>query len=153
MIDEPAIIQIMPLPAAVIAITIPRDQIQEAMCPAMEEVIQAAIAQGIGPAGPVFSHHHRMTPGIFDFEVGVPVTAPVSATGRVKPGELPGGSVIRTIYTGPYEGLGDAWGEFMAWIEESGHQTAENLWEAYLTNPAVVTDPASYRTELNCPLA
>lgn len=45
-----------------------------------------------------------MDPAIFDFEISVPVTSPVAAAGRVKPGQLPATKVARTIYHGPYEG-------------------------------------------------
>lgn len=51
-----------------------------------------------------------MDPDTFDFEVGVPVAAPVAAAGRVKPGELPAATVARTVYHGDYSGLGEAWG-------------------------------------------
>ena len=69
-------------------------------------------AQGVEPVGAVFAHHLKMTPDTFDFELGVKVAAPVKATGRVKPGELPAVKVARTVYSGPYEGLPSAWVEF-----------------------------------------
>jgi effector-binding domain-containing protein len=87
----------------------------------------AVAAQGIAPAGPVFSHHFKMDPEIFDFEVGVPVPKAVSPAGRVSPGELPSRTVARTVYHGPYEGLGAAWGEFDAWIAGSGHIAASAI--------------------------
>jgi hypothetical protein len=65
-------------------------------------------AQGIGLAGPWFTHHFKMDPEIFDFEICVPVTAPVDAVGRVLAGELSAVKVARTVYHGPYEGLGAA---------------------------------------------
>ena len=68
----------------------------------------------------VFAHHLKMDPGTFDFEVGVPVSAPVSPAGRVKPGELPGARVARKVYTGPYEGLDEAWGAFDGWMKAQG---------------------------------
>jgi hypothetical protein len=46
----------------------------------------------------------------------VPVSAPVTAVGRVYPGERPAIKVVRTVYHGPYEGLGSAWGEFSGWL-------------------------------------
>ena len=58
-----------------------------------------------------------------------------------------------TVYHGPYEGLPEAWGEFMDWIEKSGLSTAPDLYECYLTNPEENPDPATWRTELNRPLA
>ena len=152
MLDKPALVQTSAQIAAVIHVTVPRDQIQEVMEPAIKEVIGAATAQGIGPIGPVFAHHFEMKPGIFNFEVGVPVSAPVKPVGRVKAGELPAAKVMRTVYTGPYEGLGEAWSEFMDFIEASGHQPAEDLWERYLTDPNANPDMSTHQTELNRPL-
>lgn len=152
MFDQPALIRSEAQIAAVIHITVPRDQIQEVMGPAIMEVIETVKSQGIGPAGPVFAHHFGMTPGIFNFEVGVPVSAPVQATGRVKAGELPATNIMRTVYTGPYEGLGDAWGEFQDLVEAAGRTLGPNLWERYLSGPESSPDSSTYRTELNQPV-
>ena len=80
------------------------------------------------------------------------MSAPVTAVGRVKPGELPAATVARTAYHGPYEGLGPAWGEFDAWIASEGHKPAANLWECYTAGPESSPNPADWRTELNRPL-
>ncbi len=153
MLSTIEIVESVARPAAVIPFSIPRDAIQEVMGAAIAEVIEVALRQGIGPAGPVFSHHFRMEPDRFHFEVGVPVSGPVTPEGRVLAGELPGAArVLRTVYTGPYDGLGEAWGQFTGQIEADGHSTAPNLWECYLTNPEECPDPAAYETELNRPL-
>ncbi len=152
MLDSLTIVQTQAQPAAVIRLRIPREEIRQAMAPAISEVIEAVIDQGIGPAGPVFSHHFDMQPGIFHFEVGVPVSGTVQSVGRVQPGQLPAATVARTIYTGPYERLGEAWGEFLKRVEAEGHQTAANLWERYVTGAESSPDPSTYRTELNRPL-
>jgi effector-binding domain-containing protein len=150
MLDQPtAPITTESQTAAVIHITVPRDQMQEVMCPAIQEVVAAATAQGIGPSGPVFAHHFGMTPGIFNFEVGVPVSSAVQPVGRVKAGEIPGTLIVRTVYTGPYEGLGQAWGDFQDIIESQGHTLGPNLWERYLSGPASGGESSTYRTELN----
>ncbi|MGI8771805.1 MAG: GyrI-like domain-containing protein [Acidobacteriaceae bacterium] len=94
----------------------------------------------------------RMDPQVFDFEIGVPVTAPISATGRVQPGQLPAMIVARTVYHGVYEGLSSAWAEFDAWIRTGDHTPAPDLWERYLAGPESGPDPATWRTELNRPL-
>ena len=103
--------------------------------------MEAIAAQGIAPAGPVFSHHFRMDPETFDFEVGVPVPRPVAERGRVQASELPAAIVARTVYRGPYEGLGAAWGEFMAWMASERHEPASNLWECYVAGPESDPDP------------
>ena len=152
MIDQPTIVQTQAQKAAVIHLTIPRDKIQEAMGPGFNELMSTLQQQGITPAGPWFSHHLRMDPGVFDFELGVPVSADVKPAGRVKPGQLPAARVARAVYRGGYEGLGPAWGEFDAWLKKEGHAAAGDLWEVYATGPETGPDASKYRTELNRPL-
>jgi effector-binding domain-containing protein len=153
MISTPAIIQTEAHAAAVIHITTSRNEMMKVFGPAVSELMSALAAQGVEPVGAVFAHHLKFAPSIFDFELGVKVTAPVKAAGRVKPGQLPPGKVARTIYSGPYEGLPAAWGEFDAWMKANGHAQAENLWELYSVGPQSTPDPAGWRTELNRPLA
>jgi effector-binding domain-containing protein len=84
--------------------------------------------------------------------LGVKVSTPVKATGRVMAGELPAAKVARTVYSGSYEGLPAAWGEFNTWIKANGHEQGDNLWEVYSVGPQSTPDPAGWRTELNRPL-
>lgn len=152
MIETPRIVEATGQMAAVIHFTVPREEIQDVMGPAIQEVIDVVTAQGIAPVGPWFTHHLRLDPEVFDFEVGVPVSTPVVAEGRVKPGSLPAGRVARTVYHGDYEGLGAAWAEFDAWIVAQGYTPGPDVWERYLTGPDTSPDPADWRTELNRPL-
>jgi effector-binding domain-containing protein len=151
-LDTPQIVQTTAQTAAIIRLTIPREEIRNVMGPSIGELMSTIAAQGIRPVGPVFSHHLRMDPAIFDFEVGVVVERPVSPSGRVTAGGLPAARVARTVYHGPYEGLGAAWTEFSAWIAAAGHTAAANLWECYLRGPESGPDTATWRTELNRPL-
>ncbi len=152
MIDTPQIVQAAAQLAAIIHLTIPRSEIRHVMGPGIQELMATLAAQGIKPAGPWFSHHLKMDPATFDFEISVPVTSPVKASGRVQPGQLPSRTVARTVYHGPYEGLGSAWGEFDAWIIASGHKPAADQWECYVSGPESGSDPTKWRTELNRPL-
>ena len=152
MLDEPTIVQTTAQKAAIIHLTIPRSRIQEEMGPGYNELMSTLQEQGITPTGPWFSHHLRMDPAVFDFEIGVPVSADVRPTGRVKQGELTATRVARTTYRGGYEGLGNAWGEFEAWLTKSGHAAAPDLWEVYAAGPETGPDASNYRTELNRPL-
>ena len=77
MIDAPHAVQTTRQPVAMIRLTIPRSEMMTAFGPAVNELIAAVTSQGIGPAGAVFAHHHRITPDTFDFELGVPVTGAV----------------------------------------------------------------------------
>src|SRR5207247_1613712 len=105
MLDKPQIVQIDAQQTAFIHLTVPRAEIRNVMGPGLAEVRAALAAQGIAPAGPWFTHHLRMDPEVFDFEICVPVTAPVTAVGRVRSGRLRAATVAQTVYHGPYEGL------------------------------------------------
>lgn len=149
MIEVPHVAHAPTRSTAVVRLVIPREQIREHMGPAIGEVLAALAAQGSAPAGPVYSHHFRIDPEVFDFEVGVPVATPVQASGRVVPAELAAGKIARTIHRGPYEALAGAWAEFEAWIEAEGLPRAPDLWEVYLVGPESGADTAQWRTELN----
>jgi effector-binding domain-containing protein len=151
-LDTPQITSIAEQLTAVIRLTIPRAEIRTVMGPGIGELMAAVAAQGIATAGPWFTHHLRMDPHTFDFEIGVPVMAPVVAAGRVKAGQLPATKVARTVFHGAYEGLPAAWGEFDAWIAAKGHTRGVDLWECYVAGPESNPDPATWRTELNRPL-
>lgn len=152
MIDEPQIAELEPAATAFIRLEIPRERMPEVFGPAVEELVAAITAQGQAIAGPLFAHHLAMRPGLFDFEAGFPVARPITASGRVQPGERPAVKVARTVYQGPYEGLPDAWGQFQAWVEQSGLDWAPDIWECYLVGPESESDPSRWRTELNRPL-
>jgi effector-binding domain-containing protein len=152
MLATPQIIKTDVQPAAIIHLTVPRSEMMKVFGPAVGELMTALAAQGVEPVGAVFAHHLKMSPDNFDFELGVKVAAPVKPAGRVKPGQLPASKVARTVYSGPYEGLPDAWGEFNSWMKANGHKQAGNLWEVYSVGPQSSPDPANWRTELNRPL-
>ena len=152
MLATPQIIETKVQEAAVIHLTVPRSQMMKVFGPAVAELMAVLAAQGVDPIGAVFAHHLKMSPDTFDFELGVRVAAPVKASGRVKPGHLPAVKVARTVYSGPYEGLPSAWGEFNNWMKANGLRQAENLWEVYSVGPQSNPDPANWRTELNRPL-
>lgn len=152
MIDTPHIETVPAQLAAVIHIMVPRPEIQNVMGPGLHELAAALAAQKIAPTGPFFAHHLKMSAGIFDFELGFPVSKAVAAIGRVMPGQLPAARLARTFYNGPYQGLFAAWGEFNAWVKSEGHTPAADLWEVYVTGPDSNPDPASWRTGLNRPL-
>jgi len=149
MLDEPTIVETKALAAAVIHLKIKKEEIRNVMGPAMQELMALIPSGGITPAGRIFSHHFATDPGHFEFEVGIPVTGKVTATGRVVAGELPARRVIRTNYRGGYEGLGEAWGQFEAAIKARSVATTGEFWEVYTTGPESGPDETKWSTELN----
>lgn len=152
MIEPPSIIELPARPIAVIPLLIHRDEMPKVFGAAVQELVRTVQAQGLGPAGPVFAHHFRFVPGRWDFELGVPVSAPVKPWGRVEPGTWPAMRVARTVHHGGYEGLPEAWSALGQWIASSGLSEAVDLWEVYAVTPDTVADPAELRTELVRPL-
>lgn len=152
-IDPPHIVPAERVRTAVVHLTVPRSEIRKVMGPGHEELMATLRSQGITPAGRWFTHHLRMDPATFDFEIGVPVPRDVAPAGRVRPGELPAATVARTVYHGGYEGLAAAWPRLDAWIVAQGRRPGPSLWEVYLTDPQANPDPATWQTELSRPLA
>jgi effector-binding domain-containing protein len=152
MIEPPRIIRTTPQLTALIPIKVPREDIRKVMGPGLAELKAAVAAQNIAVTGPWFTHHVRNPGEIFDFEICLPVAAPVVPADRMRPGQWPAINVAQTTYHGNYEGLGTAWGEFMKWIKAAGHNTAEDLWERYVIGPEASADSAAWRTELSRPL-
>ena len=149
MIETPQIIQTTSRPTAILSITVSWEEMGAAMGPGIAELLTNITAQGIPPAGEIFNHHLRRPTETFDFEISVPVASPVQAIGRVRPSEWPALTMARTVHHGSYEGLVDAWPEFIDWIATHGHTTTDELWECYSVGPRSNPDPKTWRTELS----
>jgi len=98
MIEAPEIAVSVAQEAAVIRLSVPRDQMQSVDEPAIGELMSAVAGQGVGPRGPMFMHHFGGSPDRLDFDLGVPVDGPVTPTGQVRPGALPAATVVRTAH-------------------------------------------------------
>jgi effector-binding domain-containing protein len=153
MIDPPTITQSVAAKTATIRIKVPWNELPAVMGPGFGELMGAISSQGIAPTGPPFCFHHGIDPAGADFEISVPVEAPVTPVGRVEPSDLPSRKIARTVYRGPYEGLADAWQQFDEWIRSNGHSPDSVLWECYAKGPEASPHPADWQTELNRPLA
>jgi effector-binding domain-containing protein len=148
----PEVVELDEQPTAVIRLTVPRSEMRSVMGPGVGELFSTCAAQGIAPTGPWFTHHFRMDPEVFDFEIGVPVAQAVVPTRRVVGGRLPAARVARAVYSGPYEGLAEAWGSLDRWIREQGHTAQGMLWEVYAVGPESGTDTSKWQTVLHRPL-
>ena len=115
-------------------------------------VASHAAQNGIAMVGPPFTRYVSFGPGLVSLEAGIPVAAGAQGNDEIQAGELPGGTVARTIHTGPYDGLGDAHAEVEKWIAAQGLEVGGAPWEVYLTDPGEVPDPAEWKTEVVWPL-
>lgn len=149
MITTPEVITTSEVPAATIHLVIPGMDMPKHMDPAIREILSVLADQGMEPAGPLFSYHHRRPGATFDFEIGFPVAKAIAESGRVKNGTLPAEKVARAVYQGPYEGLSKAWPALQEWVRAQKLPENGRFFERYLNNPDEVKDPSQYRTELN----
>ncbi len=149
MISEPRIVTHEAVRTASIHLVIPGQDMPRSIDPAIQEILATLAAQGMRPAGPMFSYHHRRPSDTFDFELGFPVERIIMPAGRVMASSLPSARVVRSVHQGPYEGLSQAWRMLEKWVREARHAETGRFWERYLNNPTEVPDPTLYRTELN----
>jgi effector-binding domain-containing protein len=140
------------IPATVTMATFP-----EAADTGFPELFGWLAEHGITPAGPPFIRYHVIDMAAeLEIELGVPVDAPVSGSGRVRPGVLPAGRYVTLRATGPYDGLVAANGALQDWAREQGIalECSEDgyRWqgrvEHYLTDPAAEPDPARWETDV-----
>ncbi|WP_443747634.1 GyrI-like domain-containing protein [Asticcacaulis solisilvae] len=153
MISPIEIVTLPAQPTATVALQIPASDIRTAMGAGLNELHAALKAQRIAQTGPWFTHHLRAPGATFDFEIHLPIASSVAEAGRVRPGQRPGLKVARAVYSGGYETLGNAWGQFLEALSAQGIKTTEDLWEVYAVGPESGPDASAYRTELIKPIA
>ena len=139
--------------------TVAMDGLSAAVDSAIPELFGWLASQGIAPSGAPFIRYLVIDmAGEMQIEMGVPVAAPVTASGRVQPGSLPEGRYLVLRHTGPYDGLIASNAALQRWAHE--HQVEFDTWdtaegsawrgraEHYLTNPAAEPDPAKWETDV-----
>lgn len=104
--------------------------------PAFGEVMAVVGQQGRAVTGPPFGRYVPKDGG-FDVTAGFPVDAAVTASGRVLPDELPGGSVATTMHTGGYDAVAAAYEAATSWLEQHDLAVTDVPWESYLDGPEV----------------
>lgn len=146
------LVTIEPQQAAVIRAEVPMAELTSVFDRGFHEVMAAVEAQGIAVAGPPFGFYPRMPGETVEVLVGFPVGAPVEPSGDVSAFELPGGRVVRGMHVGPYDALGETYGQLMAWAAAEGLELAEGMWEQYVSDPSAEPDPANWQTLITWPV-
>ncbi|HEV2846709.1 MAG TPA: GyrI-like domain-containing protein [Thermoanaerobaculia bacterium] len=116
------------------------------------EVFGYLQGQGAEPAGPPFTRYHGFEGDKIDFEAGLPTQKALPGSGRIQPGELPGGPVVSTVHMGGYENLPQAGAALDSWVAENGREAAGANWEFYWVAPGHNADPSSWKTEVFKPV-
>lgn len=159
MIQEPQLQARAAQHYAGIRMTVAMGGISGAVDEAFPELFGWLGANGIAPGGPPFIRFLVIDMAAdLELDFGVPVAAPVTGSGRVKPGVLPAGKYAVLRHTGDYEGLFAAnaalqdWArehgiEFDTWVTDQG-QAWRSRVEHYPTNPAEEPDPAKWEVDV-----
>lgn len=104
---------------------------------AFGEVMAVLGRQGIAIAGMPFSRYEPLSDGVFRSEAGFPTERPIDDTDRVHGIELPGGTAIATMHSGPYDSVADAYRAMEGYLAEHGLVARLAPWESYLDGPEV----------------
>lgn len=152
MLEAPALVSTPARRFAGLCLDIPKPEIQARMGPGLASVRAVLAAQGVAPAGPWFTHHFRIVPERWHFEIGVPVESAIAAAGGVEPREWPAQRAVRAVLRGDYAGLARAWEALAAWMAGQGLEASAELFEVYAVGPESSPDPSAWRTELMRPL-
>jgi AraC family transcriptional regulator len=147
--------EIAPQPAIIVRRRVKPSEVAATLAEALGHVFQHAQQKGIALAGPPFTRYVEWGPGLWTIEAGMPVTAKVCEVRTdtdVRPDALPGGFVVTTTHSGPYDRLNEAHAAVQQWIESQGLKPAGAPWESYTTDPADYPDPKDWKTEIFWPI-
>ncbi len=105
------------------------------------------------PDGAPYGLYHSFSPEKVDLEAGIPVSGDIAGEGRIKPVSTYGGKAAMTTFTGHYDKLHEAWGEFAKLVDSKGYELAGPCFEVYITDPEMEPDSSKWVTELYTPIA
>ncbi len=118
------------------------------------QIFHHLMTQHVDVSGPPLAIYYEMPDGDepMDMEIAVPVSRDVAPTDGVMTHLLDGGTVVATVYQGPYDEIGPVYGAIMNWAAEHGYATSGPPREAYLNGPDEVNDPSELLTEVVFPV-
>jgi len=141
--------------------TVTMTSLSEAVDEAFPELFRWLAQNGLqASAPPIIRYFVIDMAADLQIELGVPVAAPVAASGRIRPGVLPAGRYAVVRHVGPYDELAASNAALLAWAGAHGvvfdaQETAEgSVWhsrvEHYLTDPSAEPDPAKWEVDVAC---
>jgi effector-binding domain-containing protein len=140
-------------PTAVLRAQVPVAELPTFFQKAFGATWNALRKQGLSPTGPPFALYHGIPTRSVDVEVGFPVTASPQPEGEVAPSTLPGGRAVEAVHVGPYDTMGETYGQVEQWMVAERLQPGPVMWESYLSDPQAEPDPATWRTLIHWPVA
>jgi effector-binding domain-containing protein len=146
------VIELPAVHAAVVRREIRMDELPEFFGHAFQTVMEAATRQQVSVAGAPFGYYPRMPTDTVEVAAGFPVATPITPEGEVEVLELPAGPAVVGMHVGPYDSLEQTYNELLAWVQGEGLETADLMWESYLSDPDAEPDPQKWQTQIVWPL-
>lgn len=86
----------------------------------------------VRPAGRPYVRYHTFDDDETDVEVGIPLhSAGAPADDQLRPGQLPGGTMVVAWHDGEDRRLGEAYARISSAIDEGGYERNGPAWEVY----------------------
>lgn len=152
-VNEIRVVETEQRPTAVLRAQVPVAELPTFFQKAFGATWEVMQAQGLAPTGPPFALYRGMPAETVDVEVGFPVTSPVRPAGEVLPGTLPGGRAVEAMHVGPYDTMGETYGQVEQWMVAERLRPGPVMWESYLSDPQTEPDPATWHTLIHWPVA
>jgi effector-binding domain-containing protein len=146
------IIEVSEQHVATVRVTCKPDEISRTLAGILPEVMRYLGETGATAAGPPFSRYHSFAGDEIDLEAGIPVTAAITASGRIKASTLPAGRAAAGDHIGEYHRLTETHTALAQWLAAQGETAQGGAWEIYWTDPGVEPDPRKWRTQVVQPL-
>lgn len=147
-----AVVQHSEQPTAVLHERVPLADLPAFFARAFQETAAELQVQGRHPAGPPFGKYSGMPTDTVEVEAGFPASGPITASGDVVPGTLPGGRVVEATHVGPYNTIRQTYDKIRRFAADAGLTPGEVMWECYLSDPQSQPDPATWRTTICWPV-
>lgn len=109
-------------------------QLRHTIAGAQDQVLEVIGAEGLAPAGPLFTRYHRIGP-IADLEVGVPLAQTIRQHPTVMNSTLPGGPALHAVCVGSHTNLIQTVRALNEHAAAVGLKTNGGYWEYYLAEP------------------
>jgi effector-binding domain-containing protein len=109
-------------------------QLRHAITEAQHEVLDVIGAEGLAPAGPMFTRYHSIGP-IAELEVGVPLAQTVRPNQRVVNSTLPGGPALHATSMGSRAQLLQTVNSLHEYLKTAHLTAAGGYWEYYIVEP------------------
>lgn len=148
--------EISPTPVLIMRHRVKRSEIAPTIAKSLHAIFLYSQKNGIALGGPPFARYPESSIGFVTIEPGTRIATESPNSERdnsIIHDILPGGPVVVTTHSGPYEGLPEAHAAMETWIQAEGLTPAGAPWESYVTDPGDYPDPKDWKTELFWPVA